>query len=101
MEPANFISIYLPLLTVFMVIIQQRKRRRKIRVIHYLLKKGVLAVSIDAFKSNIGRDCQITTMLERKVTGRINRVDGNWVEIATKKDTEYINTDFIERFRLL
>ena len=101
MEPGFLINIYLPLFTVFMVIMHQRRRKRRIRIVQHLLRKGVLVVSIDALKSNIGRECQITTMLERKVSGRINGVSGNWVEITTKKSTEYINADFIERFRLL
>ncbi len=49
----------------------------------------------------MGRDCQITTMLEKKVTEKIVGVADNWVEIATKKETEFINAEFIERFRII
>jgi hypothetical protein len=101
MEPGTYVAVYLPIFTVFIVMIQIRKRRRRITVMHVLKRKGVFAVSIDAFKRNIGRDCQIMTMLERKVSGKIVGVTDNWVEVVTKKDTEYINAEFIERFRLL
>jgi len=101
MDPGTYVAIYMPIFTIFMIIMQQRKRRRRITTMHFLRGKGVLVVSIDAFKRNIGRDCQITTMLERKVSGKIVGVTGNWIEIATKKDTEYINAEFIERFRIL
>ncbi len=101
MEPGSFVAIYMPLFTVMIVIMQQRKRRRRIAILQNMRRKGVLAVSIEAFKRNIGRNCQITTMLERKVAGRIAGVEGNWIEIETRKNTEYINAEFIERFRIV
>ncbi len=58
-------------------------------------------MSIEAFKKNIGRKCQIITMIERNVKGRITGVEGNWIEIETKRNTEYINAEFIERLRVL
>lgn len=58
-------------------------------------------MSIEAFKKNIGRKCQIITMIERNVKGRITGVEGNWIAIETKRNTEYINAEFIERLRVL
>ena len=101
MEPGSFVAVYLPLFTVMMVIIQQRKRRRRIAILQNLKRRGVLTMSVEVFKRNIGRNCQITTMIERKVTGRIIGVEGNWVEIETKGNTEFINAEFMERFRIL
>ncbi len=49
---------------------------------------------------NTGRDCQITTLLGKKVAGKIAGVADNRVEIAVKKETEFINAEFIERFRI-
>lgn len=101
MEPGSFVAVYLPIFTVVIMSIQQQKRRRRIATLHNLRRKGVLTMSIEAFKRNIGRNCQITTMIERKVKGRITGVEGNWIEIETKGNTEYINAEFIERFRIL
>lgn len=101
MESGSVVAVYLPLFVVMIVIIQQRKRRRRIATLHNLKRKGVLTMSIEAFKRNIGRNCQITTMIERKVTGRIIGVESNWIEIETKGNTEFINAEFIERFRIL
>ncbi len=93
-------ALFMPIFTVFIALMEQRKRKRRNTVMNVLRKKGVLAVSIDAFKKNMGRECQITTMLEKKVTGKIVGVAGNWVEVATKNETEFINAEFIERFRI-
>jgi len=101
MEPGSFVAVYLPFFTVMIVIIQLRKRRRRIAILHNLKRKGVLTMSIEAFKRNIGKNCQITTIIETKVTGRIIGVESNWIEIETKGNSEFINAEFIERFRIL
>ena len=62
--------------------------------------KGVLLMSSEAFKKHIGRRCQITTILEKKVSGTIIGVKDNWVEIETKNYVETINIEFVERFSL-
>jgi len=63
--------------------------------------KGVVSVSIDSFKRHIGRRCQITTILDKKISGMISRVDGNWIEIETRKGVELVNTEFIERLNVI
>lgn len=67
-------------------------------MLHKLRKKGVLNVSVEPLKKHIGRLCHITTLLEKKVTGEIISIEGNWVAVKTKRNTEYINAEFIERF---
>ena len=101
MDSGNFVAVFLPLFTVFIVLLQLQKRRRRMAIMHHLRKKGVLRMSIDAIKRNIGRECQITTMLEKKVSGTIVEVSDNWVEIENKRVREFINVEFVERFRLL
>ncbi len=55
-------------------------------------------MSVEPLKKHIGRLCHITTLLEKKVTGEIISIEGNWVAVKTKRNTEYINAEFIERF---
>lgn len=101
MEPVSFVPFFLIFINISALIVRQRKRRRRIATLHNMMRKGVFKMAIEAFKRNIGRKCQITTMIERRVKGSIIGVEGNWIEIETKGKTEYINADFIERFRIL
>ncbi len=53
-------------------------------------------------KKHIGRHCQITTMLnEKKVVGKIVNVVENWIEVETKKNTEFVNAEFIASFKII
>ena len=94
-------TIFMPIFSIYLIAMQERKRKRRVKTIKIKKKKGALIMSIDAFKRHIGRRCQIITILDKKISGKINRVDENWVEVETSKRIELINIEFIERLSII
>ena len=93
----------MPIFTIFFIILPQENRKKRIKAIRNIKKKkkkGDLFMSGEIFKKNIGRQCQINTLLEKKISGKIIGVRDNWVEIETKKEVETINIEFIEKFTI-
>lgn len=81
------------------VALQEQERQT---MFTYLLikRKGGKTMSIEAFQKNIGNDCRITNLRGEHLDGRIIQVEGNWVELETKKHTEYVNAEYVEKFRI-
>jgi len=102
LEPGIWGAVILSLVVYFFVLLPQFRlsRRKAVFIKGKKRKEGGFDMSGEAFKKYIGQDCQIITMLEGKINGKISAVEGNWVEIEEKNNKVLINTEYIERFIL-
>ena len=65
--------------------------------------KGLIIMDNEAIKKYIGKLCHLyaTGAIGVNVeTGKIIEVNGNWVEVETKKGMELINVQFIQCIKL-
>ncbi|HWQ59370.1 MAG TPA: hypothetical protein VN540_10155 [Clostridia bacterium] len=102
MEPINWIAIYLPLFVLFLVILPEQSRMAAAaRRIH--AKRRSIKVTNEVIVKYIGRNCLISAgSYGVSTSGRIVSVNGNWVEVETKKGaTELINADYIQSIRIM
>jgi hypothetical protein len=58
-------------------------------------------MSYNVFYRHIGKQCKVTTMLGEKVSGKLLTIEDNWMELQTSGTSEFLNTKYIERVKLL
>ena len=98
MEPAQWIAIYLPLFVLFFVILPAQRRRQ---MIVRRKKKGNQAMTNELLSTLVGRNARLSTgSLGTAVTGRIQSVHDNWIEVETRKDTVLLNAEYVVDIRL-
>lgn len=95
-------SVYLPIvLLLFFLISQdnQAKRHFFLRRKHQKLQKGRVGMN-DFINEYLGQECLVYLGLGTTVTGVLESVQDGWVTVASKKDRQVVNLDYITRIRL-
>lgn len=98
MNPA-YISIWMMLIIIFMIIPQQiEKRRIKNRIVKR--KRGHKRMTNELVKKYIGCECEIASSGMTGIVGKITETNENWIEVQTKKGYEVVNLDFIQKIKI-
>ena len=96
MNTGSWVALYLPLFIIFFIILPQQRMEHK-TMLKIRKRKGVVVMTNELIKKYIGKNCLISTgSFGTNVKGKIIDVNGNWLELATKKGTELINVEFIQ-----
>ncbi|HNX14867.1 MAG TPA: hypothetical protein PK854_08845 [Oscillospiraceae bacterium] len=96
MNPAVYISIFLPLLVIFIEQEQANAQMRTTRITKRR-KEGQIRMN-ESVRQFIGKNCLIYTY-NNQLTGTVFSVEDNWLTIMTKAGSELINIDYINRIR--
>lgn len=97
MNPAIYISIFLPLLVILLEQEQTNAQMRTIQIIKRKARKEGTSMN-ESVKQFIGKSCMIYTY-NAQLTGMVVSVEDNWLTIKTKTGTELVNLDYINRIR--
>ena len=103
MEPAVWISIYLPIFIIFFIIIPNQKKIMNdvLRKVKKRKKEGRL-VTNKLIKKYIGKKCKVYSgSFGTNVKGKLNELEDNWLEVKTSKGIELVNIDFIQNIKVL
>jgi preprotein translocase subunit YajC len=101
LNSSAWISVYLPMLILFFIIIPQQREREKGALVKIKKRKGLIAMTNEIIKNYIGKTCKITTgSFGVNVVGTIIDVNENWLEVETRKGRELINADFIQSIKI-
>lgn len=106
MEPELWISIYLPIFTVFIVIflvIIPNKRKRLYTILRKRKKRREKSLMTNKLiKKYLGKKCKVYSgSFGTSVKGELKELEDNWLEIETSKGVELINIDFIQNIKVL
>lgn len=93
MDTSSLIAIWLPIIIICIIIpsqthknVMMKKKRKKVE----------LKLTSEMLKKYIGVNCVITSgSFGTSLTGTITDVQENWIEVATKKGYQLINSDFV------
>lgn len=94
MNAATWVAIYLPIFILLFVILPAAERQRVLATRNR--KRGKHTVTNELLKKYIGSRCVVSTgSFGTSVTGVINTVEDNWIEVSTNKGSRLINADYI------
>lgn len=97
MNSGVWIAIYMPLFVLIFVIIPQQINMQRIVSLKIKKKKGLLIMANEAIKKCIGKKCKISTgPYGTNLVGEIIAINENWIEIETKKGSQFINAEFVQ-----
>jgi len=96
LNTGSWVALYLPLFIIFFIILPQQRMEHK-TMLKIRKRKGVVVMTNELIKKYIGKNCLISTgSFGTNVKGKIIDVNGNWIELETKKGIELINVEFIQ-----
>jgi len=98
MEPAVYISVFLPLLVILLEQEQAKAQMKTIQIIKRKARKEGLEHMNESVKQFIGKNCIIYTY-NNQLTGTVVSVEDNWLTLKTKTVSELVNLDYISRIR--
>ena len=98
MEPAVYISVFLPLLVILLEQEQSNAQMATLRVKKRKARKEGLEHMNESVKQFIGKNCIIYTY-NNQLTGTVVSVEDNWMTLKTKTVSELVNLDYISRIR--
>lgn len=101
MNLSVWIAIYMPIFTLLFVILPQQHAIRRALISKLKKSKGVITMTNELVKKYVGNTCHISTgTFGVSVVGKIININGNWIEIETKKGNQLINSEFIQNIKL-
>jgi hypothetical protein len=105
-EPELWISIYLPIFTVFIVIfliIIPNKRKRLYTILRKRKKRREESLMTnELIKKYLGKKCKVYSgSFGASVEGELKELEDNWLEVSTSKGVELVNIDFIQNIKVL
>ena len=99
--PSNWIAIYMPLLVVLIISMQQRDLAL-LTMARLRRKKAKRIMTNELLASYVGKTCKVSTgSYGTSLTGKITRVQDNWLELETKKGIELVNAEYIQNVKVL
>ena len=98
---AVFITSWLPILIVLVMLAQRNAAARCIVTRLRRKRKGGLAMTNEMIEKYVGYTCDITTgTMGVNATRKILQVNENWIELETRRGSEIINLEFIQRIKI-
>ena len=97
MDIAVWLCVFLPLFIVIFTTEKEGKKQHFLKIFKTCKVRGGFNMS-ELIKKFIGKECIITTMNE-SVTGIVETVEDNWIEVSNKIGSEIISLDYISRIR--
>ena len=106
MEPSLWISIYLPIFTVFItlfLVIIPNKRKLMNTVVRRVKKRREESLMTNKLiKKYLGKKCKVYSgSFGTSVKGKLKELEDNWLEVETSKGLELVNIDFIQNIKVL
>ncbi|MDR0838015.1 MAG: hypothetical protein LBN99_00060 [Oscillospiraceae bacterium] len=103
MDNYVWLIIFLPLFLVLWEEYIRGQREKQKKILHFIKQKrlGGRIIMSESISKFIGKDCIITTM-NATITGVLESVDGNWLNIrrASKgSEAEIVNVDYVSQIR--
>ena len=94
MNAGTWVAIYLPIFMLLFVILPAAQRQRILAIRNR--KRGKHSMTNELLKKYVGSRCVVSTgSFGTSVTGVINIVEDNWIEVTTNKGPRLINADYI------
>ena len=98
MNPALWITIYLPMFIILFIVIPNQRRAQRL----FKKRRRHFKMTNELIKEYIGKKCLVSTgSFGTAIQGEITRLEENWMEVTTKKGPELINVEFITTITLL
>ena len=92
-------AVYYIVFLFLLLILLQQDQAKKI-CIHKIIKRRNASMTSELLLQYVGHRCLISTgSFGTAVDGRIVRIDGNWIEVETKKGNELLNADFVQHIK--
>lgn len=106
MDYSKFITLFAPLYVLFFIIFPEEEKNRNLkklsikRRIKKIIKKGK-NMNNEILKKYIGKSVTISFgSYGTNITGKINDIKENWLELESKKGVEIINVEFIQNIKI-
>ncbi len=91
---------YLFIVLVFLLIVinTKTKRKKQVEVLKRIRKGRNKIMNGDMLKAYIGKEC-VVYVLDKYVSGTVEAVNDNWLNIKTQDGLEMINIEYIVRIK--
>ncbi|PRR81882.1 DUF6897 domain-containing protein [Clostridium vincentii] len=98
MNPAIWVSLFMPLLIYYVVFGGKKKEWQKY-IIRKIKNTKEGRIEMNKIINNfIGKECLIYTF-QTQLTGVIESLEDNWISVRTEDSCEIVNIDYISRIR--
>lgn len=91
--------LYITIIFLFVIILYRKKKRNnQIEILRKTRNRRNRIMSGDMLKVFIGKDCVVYT-IDKYVSGIIEQINDNWLNIKTQDGLEMLNIDYIVRVK--
>lgn len=91
--------LWIVLVFLFIIILNNKtKRKKQVEILRKIRNRRDKTVNGDMLKAYIGKEC-VVYVLDKYVSGTVEAVNDNWLNIKTGDGLEMVNIEYIVRIK--
>lgn len=91
--------LWIAVIFVFVIVFREKKKRNKqIEILRKIRNRRNKIMNSDMLKVFVGKDCVVYTV-DKYVSGVIEQINDNWLNIKTQDGLEMLNIEYIVRVK--
>ena len=101
MDSGSFVTIYFPILILFVLLHQQSAIQLVLAVKRLRRRRGVVMTN-ELLHQYTGKQCKIYSgSYGSTVKGKIIQINENWIEVETASGRQIVNAEFVQIIKVL